>query len=471
MALTDNFTAALMPQIQPIGINPHRMQRVDYSRVGSGDWDIAGKAMQGYQMGQQIKANKQKMEQAEYAAAQQREKDRMDSLARGALELKGQPREQQLSLLQQRAQRLADSGIDNADTLEAIELHQQDPQTFDALLDGSLDYGYRTGLFKTDAELAAAKNKSTYGAQQTFKDEKDNLFFGTQKRDAQGNVQTVMTPVTAGTEPSGKLQLVSGLGQTANEKSIMAIEQARQIAELKEKVEKGSAAEKEFQKQLGTQRGEIDRQQKADYKLAQDTRQTLSELELALDAADTGKWAQAKTVLGKWMPGMDVSSEENLDALLTQLGIQQLMQFSGPTTDFEFVKSMNTLAQTGNTKEANRMIVERMKRDVGIRMDKYKAYQEFKKDNPELENFIDYYGQVQEEQEKNRPPGAQVRAGALYQEGDRNRDGTMAVKNGWWVPVDRLNETAPPTQTNTAPTQPGTTQGAPGGNVIDWGDL
>lgn len=467
-----NLTAPLMPQIQNTGFAPVNAPQVDYSRLFAGGGIIGGLAS-GIQKGQQMAATKQQMQAREQQMGEQteeanvqREKDRLDSLARGAQEIAGLPPAQQMQALQARAARLQD----NTDTLEAIELLQTDPAAFNETLKIALDYGYRTDLFKTDAEMMAAQNKATYGAQQTFKDENDNLFFGTMRKKTGGEIDTVLSPVTPGTAPQGKLSLVSGLGQTASEKSRLAIEQADKIARLKAEVEAGSAADKEFQKQLGGYRNDIDKEERRQFSMAQKSSATLAELENALEGAETGKYAQAKTFVGRYMPGVDVSDEQNLDALLTQLGIQELMKFSGPTTDFEFLKSMNTLVQTGNTKEANHLIMDRMKRDVGMAMKRNKAYQSYKKDNKEWEKFEEHYGQQLETEEKTKPTGATVRAGALYKEGQTNRDGNMVVKSGWWVPVDQAGEIAPaqsdqPAQAGTPPPPPNDS------NIVEWDSL
>lgn len=146
--MADNFTAALMPQIQPIGINPHRMQRVDYSRVGSGDWDIFGKAVQGFQQGQQIAANQQALEQKKEEAAYRREEQRQKSIIQGAAEVYGLPADQQMALLERRAARLEQENIPNNDTLEAIELLKTDPDAFNQTVKQAVTYGYRVGYLK-----------------------------------------------------------------------------------------------------------------------------------------------------------------------------------------------------------------------------------------------------------------------------------------------------------------------------------
>lgn len=75
---------------------------------------------------------------------------------------------------------------------------------------------------------------SQFGSQQTFKDSKGNLFFGTTKRNPNtGAVESVLAPVSGGNvQPEGQIELVSRLGETSAEKqeSIVDTEAAKTTA-------------------------------------------------------------------------------------------------------------------------------------------------------------------------------------------------------------------------------------------------
>lgn len=91
--------------------------------------------------------------------------------------------------------------------------------------------------------LTQARKPTQFGAQQTFKDEKGNLFFGTQARDpSTGDVSTRFSPVSGdqSVAPQGQLSLVSGLGQTASEKAGTEIQKTLEVENVKAKA-KGSA--------------------------------------------------------------------------------------------------------------------------------------------------------------------------------------------------------------------------------------
>lgn len=80
-----------------------------------------------------------------------------------------------------------------------------------------------------------------FGAQQTFKDSKGNLFFGTQRRDPKtGQVVSALSPVGAAQEPVGEIKAVNGLGLTASEQVAQkgaesgATEGAKEFAQFKQ---------------------------------------------------------------------------------------------------------------------------------------------------------------------------------------------------------------------------------------------
>ena len=102
-------------------------------------------------------------------------------------------------------------------------------------------------MFQTDPEAALRRvqmaapmfgiggDKSLqFGAQQTFKDEKGNLYFGTQKRDPEtGGVASAMSPIgDAPPQPIGKVEMVGAYGLTANEELERRKQQAQNDADI-----------------------------------------------------------------------------------------------------------------------------------------------------------------------------------------------------------------------------------------------
>jgi hypothetical protein len=60
-----------------------------------------------------------------------------------------------------------------------------------------------------------------------------------------------------------------------------------------------------------------------------------------------------KVQLGRLFPGIDTSDEAALDSALKDLAIQQLQNFKGPTTDFEFVQVQNVTGRLSDGRSAN----------------------------------------------------------------------------------------------------------------------
>lgn len=86
-------------------------------------------------------------------------------------------------------------------------------------------------------EMGVTDNKLQFGGQVEFKDEEGNIFFGTTIRNPQGGEQPIVSNITAadgsGRQPVGKLNIVGGTGQTAEQKLETDVERARRTEEIK----------------------------------------------------------------------------------------------------------------------------------------------------------------------------------------------------------------------------------------------
>ncbi len=146
-------------------------------------------------------------------------------------------------------------------------------------------------------------------------------------------------------------------------------------------------AEKEAAKKLGALRGDILADETKSFRNVRSQKLQLNQLEKALEAADTGKYAQLKSFAGKYMPGVDVDNEQALQSIVTQYALSELQKQTGPKTDFDFIKAAETQVQAGNTKGANKIILERMKENARYAESRYEAFKKFKKDRKDFENF------------------------------------------------------------------------------------
>lgn len=144
-------------------------------------------------------------------------------------------------------------------------------------------------------------------------------------------------------------------------------------------------------KKLGELRGDILADETSAYRNSKSKSLQLKQLESALNAATTGKPAQLRSFAGKYLPGVNVDDEQALQSIITQYALDELRTQSGPKTDFDFIKAAETQIQAGNTKGANKIILERMKENQKYAESRYKAFKKFKAKNKNFEDFEDSF--------------------------------------------------------------------------------
>lgn len=134
--------------------------------------------------------------------------------------------------------------LDDEDKQQAIELGPQ-------------------GLAKLGEQFGAKGVQ--FGGQQTFKDTKGNLFFGTTKRNTQtGQVESVLAPISGDAQPVGQVSLVSPLGQTVAEKlktdvqTASATETAKETAKLTAQYKLKPQVEAAVSMAIGKAKADID---------------------------------------------------------------------------------------------------------------------------------------------------------------------------------------------------------------------
>ncbi len=164
-----------------------------------------------------------------------------------------------------------------------------------------------------------------------------------------------------------------------------AVETAKQNAII------AAASKKKQEEGLGVTRAKIKDDEIKKYRDARSKKLPLQQLERALEAASTGRYAQAKTFIGKYLPLVDIDSEQNLGSILTQYALDELRTQTGPKTDFDFVKAAETQVQAKNTKGANKLILERLKINQDYAEKRYKAWDKHIKSGKNAEDFTFNY--------------------------------------------------------------------------------
>lgn len=101
---------------------------------------------------------------------------------------------------------------------------------------------------------------------------------------------------------------------------------------------------------------------------------------------DQGRAAQVKMSLARLFPGIDVSDENALQSSLTQLTMDQLAKFKGPTTDFEFGVAQSIPGSIGDPKSANvarLKLLDRLNWFSTREVDQFREWIKNKDNNPE----------------------------------------------------------------------------------------
>lgn len=155
---------------------------------------------------------------------------------------------------------------------------------------------------------------------------------------------------------------VEGAGETVQEKAarqqLEKVEGAQSLSniaiqetEQKERIKQRVSRTAELKKEFGDRRRNSAR-----------SNRVISEALTLVSQADQGLTGVAKLKLSKLLPGIDASNEAALDSVMKQLALEQLQNFKGPTTDFEFGVTESIVGGIGNSKESNAARLNSLKR-------------------------------------------------------------------------------------------------------------
>ncbi len=297
------------------------------------------------------------------------DKKRLVDAANFAFGVQDMPEEQQNIALNNRIQMLESEGRDASQTRELLTVPFADRgKALKTVQIAAMPADKRAELILR-SQQSAGTIKTQFGGQEIFKDEKNNTFFATSKRNPQTEeVESVITPLVKGTTPQGKLIPVSGSGITSQEK----VGEAQQIANVKFTEKRRDALTTELA----------------------DKNRTASRSVVSINAAlklsekaSQGLTGATKLQLGKIFPDIDVANEGALQSAFTQLALVQLQSFKGPTTDFEFDKAQSVGGDLGDPKSANIARLNGLKRSAWFVKREFKQFRDFTKKGGDPDNF------------------------------------------------------------------------------------
>ena len=125
-----------------------------------------------------------------------------------------------------------------------------------------------------------------------------------------------------------------------------------------ENVKTSNISEQEKEKALGAGRAKIKLNIKNAVQTANRSKPNLVVLQNALKAIKTGKIAQARNMVGSFIPGVADVDTQTFISLASKYTLDELSRQSGTKTDFDFKKAEETQARLGNTAEANEAIIQ-----------------------------------------------------------------------------------------------------------------
>tara|TARA_R110002126_G_scaffold80171_1_gene198796 strand:+ start:315 stop:1469 length:1155 start_codon:yes stop_codon:yes gene_type:complete len=99
-----------------------------------------------------------------------------------------------------------------------------------------------------------------------------------------------------------------------------------------------------------------------------------------------------KLKLSKLLPGIDSGNEGALDSVLKQLALEQLQNFSGPTTDFEFGVTESIVGELGNSKESNRARLKSLERASWFQNREVEQFERHMKKGGDPDSFAFNFG-------------------------------------------------------------------------------
>lgn len=294
-----------------------------------------------------------------------------DEAADFAFDMKNTPFEQRPAKIRQRVATLSAQGRTPGDTasLEGLPQAEQD-RLLDAVQVAALSPEKRLEAAKGGAQgLASAKTEFLPGG---------------------GSVQALPDGRVVVKDASERVlegQERAELLRTAEE---FKVKQAEQLAQVDIAKARGVASATNTEKRISNKKVEF-----AD-KIQGAARKGIK-LNAALNAAataDQGLRGSVKLQLAKIFPDIDVSSEATLDQALLQLTIDQLTEFKGPTTDFEFDKSQATIGTVGDSKSANIARLKSLQRNAWFVRREADQFNDHAKDGGDTDNFAFNFNQI-----------------------------------------------------------------------------
>ena len=326
----------------------------DFSRLGSGIQQGQQIANQ-FQIGQQ---NKAIGDQNNAKFNQEQSTIRATVLNKLATSMKGVPEEQRHAFLKNQAPELKkfniDAGIFAQESLD------------DASLDEAIA-GTQSFIFQEAGPSAPAASQKAFAPV------------------VDPNTGQLGVPTFNPTTGQAGFDVIEDapLQQTSEQKRLANINEKQEEAEINI----STTERKEIIKQKVARTSKIKTELSERNRGAARSQRMLSQALTLAQQASQGLSGAAKLQLSRLVPGIDATDEAGLDATLKQLALEQLQQFKGPTTDFEFGVTQSIAGALGQSKESNIARIKSLDRARYFNETEFKQFNQFTKDGGDADNF------------------------------------------------------------------------------------
>ena len=288
----------------------------------------------------------------------EREEAALRSISQGATQLKQiQDPQQKLAFLQQRKQELLTAKLPTGDTDQAINM---------------INAGDFAGLEQiTDQAIQ----------------------IGQQLRSKGGGIKS-FAPVETVNPETGERQLgIPTLDPTTGLTSFKTVELPPSFELIRETAKEEREADLEAT--IGAERGKLIAKQRQTISTEINEGARVSRRQLprinkmieGLELIETGAFARAKLILGPFIPGVDPTNEQAMQAQMNSLVLDIIGRFPGSVSDSETAFAKQTTANLGFTPEANKIILNHAKQAMNDFIDEEAQFKEFKEGGGKPENF------------------------------------------------------------------------------------
>lgn len=333
--------------------------------------DILGMTREGVALKDQLKTSDVNRRAAEENIKSSEENRVIKSRALGALDLQSIPTvEGKLDYLRNREQQLLSENKDPSDTVHIRQLYETGRvEEANQLIDMAVNRGEQLGILNPNG-------------QEKFSATTVNLPGGL-------TIQTTNSGRKIVSDANGNILEGEAATQAIEQAEMLEIQHREKLAD----VDIAEARDKKINELSLTRDSDfISEISTRNRNSARDSRRISEALKLSEQAAG-GYSAAVKSKLSKLVPGVDVSDEAALDTALTQIALDQLQQFKGPTTDFEFNVTRDVSSRITDTKLARKAKLKSLERAAWFNQREYDQFIKHQRAGGHSDNFSFNFGE------------------------------------------------------------------------------